>query len=162
MKAQIDSLSEQLRDGTATIDRQEQLLAHDRDIRELMGARKLLISEIYDVGQEGETQKPFGRIFYTKEKSLVFYAFDLDQQPGVKDASTFQAWGKRGEGGALNLGIFYKDSTTNKRWVLKFDNPKALSEINAVFVTVEPRGGSQKPTGKPLLVASLRVDANHP
>jgi hypothetical protein len=46
--------------------------------------------------------------------------------------------------------------------VLRSDDPKHLAEIDAVFVTVEPRGGSQKPTGKPLLYALLRKEANHP
>ncbi len=30
--------------------------------------------------KSGELQKPFGRVFYTKEKSLIFYGYDLDQQ----------------------------------------------------------------------------------
>jgi hypothetical protein len=140
------------------------LLAEDRDIRDLMGARDLYIAEVYDVARDGATQKPYGRMFYTKGKSLIFYAYDLDQQPGVKEASTFQAWGQNGPDRqqALSLGIFYQDSVANKRWVLKVDDPRALEQINAVFVTVEPHGGSRKPSGKPLLFASLRIDANHP
>ena len=63
---------------------------------------------------------------------------------------------------ALNLGIFYQDSAAKKRWVLRFDDPKTLEQIDAVFVTVEPSGGSQKPSGKALLFASLRVESNHP
>jgi hypothetical protein len=31
-----------------------------------------------------------------------------------------------------------------------------------VFVTVEPNGGSQRPSGKPLLFAYLRIHPNHP
>ena len=42
------------------------------------------------------------------------------------------------------------------------DDPKQLAEIDAVFVTVEPRGGSQIPTGRPFLYALLRKEANHP
>jgi hypothetical protein len=79
-----------LHDREQTIDRQEELLGHDRDIRELMGARDLYIAEVYDVSTDGATQKPYGRVFYTKGKSLVFYAYDLDQQAGAKSA-TFQA-----------------------------------------------------------------------
>jgi hypothetical protein len=62
----------------------------------------------------------------------------------------------------VNLGIFYQDSAAKKRWVLKFNDPKALDEIDAVFVTVEPKGGSRKPSSKPLLSAYLRLPANHP
>jgi hypothetical protein len=140
------------------------LLSHDRDIRDLMGARDLYIAEVYDVGRDGATQKPFGRVFYTMGKSLVFYAYDLDEQPGVRNATTFQAWGRRGvdRQQALNMGILFQDNAAKKRWVLKFDDAKALEQIDAVFVTVEPNGGSNKPSGKPLLFAYLKVDPNHP
>jgi hypothetical protein len=53
------------------INQQEELLAHDRDIRELMGGRDLYISEVYDVDGTGTTRKLYGRVFYTKGKSLV-------------------------------------------------------------------------------------------
>ena len=139
-------------------------MAKDRDIRELMGARDLYVAEVYDVARTGETQKPYGRVFYTKGKSLIFYAYDLDQEPGIKNARTFQAWGQHGPDRqqALNLGIFYEDNASKKRWVLKFDDPKMLTQIDAVFVTVEPEGGSHKPSGKPLLFAYLKADPNHP
>ncbi|MHB8527253.1 MAG: zf-HC2 domain-containing protein [Candidatus Acidiferrales bacterium] len=164
LKSQIDDLTSQLRQREETINRQDAFLAHDRDIRELMGARNLYIAEVYDVGRDGATKKPFGRVFYTKGKSLVFYAYDLDHQTGVNNVSTFQAWGRRGpeRKEALNLGIFYQDNAAKKRWVLKFDNPKELDEIDAVFVTVEPKGGSHKPSGKSLLFAYLKMNPNHP
>ena len=164
LEAKVNDLTQQLHERDAALDQQQQLLAHDRDIRELMGARDLLITEVYDVALTGETQKPYGRVFYTKGKSLIFYAYDLDQQIGLKNASTFQAWGRRGPDRreALNLGIFYIDSAAKKRWVLKFDDPKTLAQIDAVFVTVEPNGGSHKPSGKSLLFAYLKVDPNHP
>jgi hypothetical protein len=164
LEAQIRDLNGQLRDREQLIGKQEELLAHDSDIRDLMGARELYIAEVYDVGRDGTTQKPYGRVFYTKGKSLIFYAYDLDQQPGVKNASTFQAWGRGGPDRqqVLNLGIFYHDSGAKKRWVLKFDDPHMLEQLDAVFVTVEPTGGSHKPSSKPLLFASLRIQANHP
>lgn len=164
LEQQIQGLHAQLRDRERTINQQDELLAHDRDIRDLMGARDLYIAEVYDVAGDGLTKKPYGRVFYTKGKSLIFYAYDLDQQPGVRTASTFQAWGRRGpdKQQALNLGIFYQDSVAKKRWVLKFNDPRALETIDAVFVTVEPKGGSQKPSGKALLFASLRIEPNHP
>jgi hypothetical protein len=164
LEAKVNDLNRLLHDRDATIEQQEELLAHDRDIRDLMGARDLYVAEVYDVEGTGETKKPYGRVFYTKGKSLIFYAYDLDQQAGVKNASTFQAWGRRGPDWqqALNLGIFFVDNSSKKRWVLRFDDPKALAQIDAVFVTVEPNGGSQKPSKKPLLFAYLHIDANHP
>jgi len=139
------------------------LLAHDRDIRELIGARDVHIAEVYDVARTGQTQKPYGRVFYTKGKSLIFYAYDLDQAQ-VKNANIFQAWGVRGPDRqqALNLGIFYEDDASKKRWILKFDDPKMLAQIDAVFVTVEPKIGGHKPSGKPLLFAYLSGNPNHP
>ena len=164
LEAQIRDLHGQLRDREQTMGKQEELLAHDRDIRDLMGARDLYIAEVYDVARDGATQKPYGRVFYTKGKSLIFYAYDLDQQPGVRNASTFQAWGRGGadKQQALSLGIFYQDSGAKKRWVLKVEDERTLEHIDAVFVTVEPSGGSHKPSGKPLLFASLRIEPNHP
>jgi len=48
-----------------------------------MGARKLYIADVFDVDSGSRTKKPFGRVFYTQGKSLIFYAFDLDRQPSV-------------------------------------------------------------------------------
>lgn len=164
LTAQVKDLTEALRDRDAALEQKDELLAKDRDIRELMGARDLYVAEVYDVARNGETQKPYGRVFYTKGKSLIFYAYDLDQEGGVKKASIFQAWGRRGpeRNQALSLGIFYQDNASKKRWVLKLDDPKMLAQIDAVFVTVEPHGGSHKPSGKPLLFAFLKADPNHP
>jgi hypothetical protein len=93
-----------------------------------------------------------------------FYAFDLDAQPGVQNARSLQAWGRKGpdKEQARNLGIFYEDNASKKRWVLKADDPKSPEDIDAVFVTVEPHGGSQHPSGKQLIFTSLRIIPNHP
>ena len=164
LDAKVNELTRLLHQRDATVDQQQELLSHDRDIRELMGARDLYVAEVYDVARTGATQKPYGRVFYTKGKSLIFYAYDLDQQPKVKNASTFQVWGQRGPDReqAFPLGIFYEDNASKKRWVLKLDDPKLLAEIDAVFVTVEPNDKSRKPSGKPLLFAYLRMNPNHP
>ena len=162
--ARVNELTNLLRQRDATVDQEQELLAHDRDIRELMGARDLYVAEVYDVARTGATQKPYGRVFYTKGKSLIFYAYDLDQQTVARNANTFQVWGRRGPDREppFPLGIFYEDNASKKRWVLKLDDPKLLAQIDAVFVTIEPNGGSRKPSGKPLLFAYLRVDPNHP
>jgi hypothetical protein len=163
-EAKINDLTRLLQQRETDLDQQDQLLAHDRDIRELMGARDLYIAEVYDVAGTGETKKPYGRVFYTRGKSLIFYAYDLDQQTELKRASAFQAWGRRGPDRqqSVNLGIFYEDNASRKRWILKCDDPKTLAQIDAVFVTVEPNGGSHKPSSRPLLFAYLKVNPNHP
>ncbi len=167
LESKIADLSATNRDQERRLKDAEQYLVSDRDIRELMGARKLYIADVFDVDGSSRTKKPFGRVFYTQGKSLIFYAFDLDREPGVVNASTFQVWGQReapqGEQPLpMNLGILYMDNESNRRWVLRFDDPKQLAEIDAVFVTIEPRGGSHKPTSKPFLYALLRKEVNHP
>jgi hypothetical protein len=170
LEAKVNELTQFVRDREQALDQRDaevakgqELLAHDRDIRDLMGARDLYMADVHDVSGKG-TEKTYGRVFYTKGKRLIFYAFDLDAQPGVQNASSFQAWGRKGpdKQQARSLGIFYEDNVSKKRWVLKADDPKTLEDIDAVFVTVEPNGGSQHPSGKPLLFAYLRVNPNHP
>jgi len=162
-ESKIKELSVLNQDQERQLRSDEQLLSSDRDIRELMGARNLYIADVFDVDSRSLTRKPFGRVFYTHGKSLIVYAFDLENQGGLKPAGTFQAWGQRdGRGKPLNLGIFYMDSESNRRWVLRVDDSSQLASIDSMFVTVEPHGGSPKPTGKPFLYALLRKEANHP
>jgi len=92
LQAKVTELTELTRDREQALDqreaqvtRQQELLEHDRDIRELMGARDLYMADVHDVTRAG-TDKTYGRVFYTKGKSLIFYAFDLDAQPGVQNA----------------------------------------------------------------------------
>jgi hypothetical protein len=164
LQASVNDLTRLLQERQTTIDRQQELLARDRDIRELMGARDLYIAEVHDVAGTGTTSKPYGRVFYTKGKSLIFYAYDLDQQKAARNTSTFQVWGRRGSDWqqAIPLGIFYEDTASKRRWVMKLHDANVLGQIDAVFVTIEPNGGSCKPSEKPLLFAYLKVDPNHP
>jgi hypothetical protein len=163
LESKIDALSSDVSDRERQIAEDEQYLNSDRDIRELMGARQLYIADVFDVDSHSRTRPPFGRIFYTHGKSLIFYAFDLDSQKGVVSASTFQVWGKGADAPApLSLGILYLDNESNRRWLLRSDDSAQLAKIDSVFVTVEPKGGSRKPTGKPFLYALLRKEANHP
>jgi len=137
-------------------------LAHDRDIRDLIGARNLYIADIFDTNENGRTAKQFGRIFYTRDRSLVFYGFDLDSQAGHKQDVSFQVWGSGSDRSTpVNLGLFYQDDA-HKRWVLRCNDAKSLARLDMVFVTVEPPGGSAKPTGKQLLRAYLQIHPNHP
>jgi hypothetical protein len=170
LEAKVNQLTQLVEARQQALDQREievtkgqELLEHDRDIRELMGARELYMADVHDVSGKG-TAKTYGRVFYTKGKSLIFYAFDLDAQPGIQNAGSFQAWGRKGpdKDQARSLGIFYEDNVSKKRWVLKADDPETLADIDAVFVTVEPQGGSHHPSGKQLLFAYLRVNPNHP
>jgi hypothetical protein len=166
LRSSVSELQASTQEQEQRLQDDERYLGADRDIRELMGARKLYIADVFDVDSRSQTRKPFGRVFYTENKSLIFYAFDLDRQPGISNA-TFQVWGAKDAAQGekprpFNLGILYMDSESNRRWVLRCDDAKQLAEIDAVFVTVEPHGGSVKPTSKPFLYALLRKVANHP
>jgi hypothetical protein len=139
LQSKVDDLAAANRDQERRLDDDERFLASDRDIRELMGARKLYIADVFDVDSGSRTRKPCWRIFYTQNKSLIFYAFDLDHQAGVKNASIFQVRGRKDaepNEAHMSLGILNLDSESNRRWVLRLDDPKQLAEIDAVFVTV--------------------------
>ena len=161
---EIRELSERLSAQTEMVGRDRTLLAAGRDIHDLMGARNLHIVDVLDVDSKGKEGRTFGRVFYTEGKSLIFYAFDLGDQRTAKRNGSFQVWGARGtiETPAQSLGIFYVDDQKQQRWVLKFDDPRILAEIDSVFVTVEPPGGSVRPTGRKFLYAYLKANPNHP
>ncbi len=162
--SQIKEMEAQLAEARQSLDRTTRLLAADRDIRDLMGARSLHITDVFDVDSKGKTQRPFGRVFYTEARSLIFYAFDLNRARNGPVDRAYQLWGyhEAAERSVQSLGILYLDDQKQNRWALKFDDPSVLSEIDAVFVTIEPAGGSHKPTGKKLLYAYLGSPPNHP
>jgi hypothetical protein len=168
LEAKVEELNAAIEDKDTALGEKDRMLAldqdflaHDRDIRDLIGARNLYIADIFDTGQDGKAAKQFGRIFYTKDRSLVFYGFDLDKQAGLRRDATFQVWGSGSDKPPVSLGLFYEDDK-NKRWILRCNDAKALARLDMVFVTVEPPGGSAKPTGKQLLRAYLQIPPNHP
>src|SRR5262245_30774777 len=160
---EIRKLSEKLTEQTHTLEQQTSLLEASRDVRDLMGARNFHIADVYDVDSRGKDHRAFGRVFYTEGKStLIFYAFDLNDRNTVRRNTSFQVWGKRGpaQGPMHSLGLFQIDDLKQNRWVLRFEDPRILAEIDSVFVTVEPPGGSAKPTGRQFLYAYLDTNPN--
>jgi hypothetical protein len=133
------------------------------EARNLFGARDLHIVDVYDVAGDGKTKRTYGRVYYVEKKLLVFYAFDL-QNRQLHKKGVFQAWGYREAnlGKPQSLGHFTIDDNTTSRWVLTVNRPDVLSHIDAVFVTVEPEGGSTSPRGKKVLYANLIGPPNHP
>jgi hypothetical protein len=164
-RVRVRDLTEQLAEKSSALEREKELLAAGRDVRELMASRNLHIVDVFDTDPKGKTSPAFGRIFLTERKSLIFYAYDLND-PRVQSAGYhYRVWGKR-EGPsqrARSLGIFYSDDKSQQRWVLQYDDPKVLQEIDSVFVTLEPPNGNQtQPKGDKLMYAYLRGQANHP
>lgn len=162
LKVALDEKDVALSEKDRMLALDKDFLAHDRDIRDLIGARNLYIADIFDTNENGRTAKQFGRIFYTRDRSLIFYGFDLDSQAGHSQNVSFQVWGSGSDRPSpVSLGLFYQDES-HKRWVLRCNDAKSLARLDMVFVTVEPPGGSSKPTGKQLLRAYLQIHPNHP
>jgi hypothetical protein len=117
--AQTSAFEAKVRELRAALDEKDRVLAldrdflehdrdfleHDREIRALIAARNLYIADIFDVAQNGKTAKPFGRLFYTKDKSLVFYGYELDSQAGLKNPVHSQAWGSSDDKQSVSLGL---------------------------------------------------------
>jgi hypothetical protein len=157
----------QLADVKSSIDRERQMLSADREIRDIMTARDLHMVDVVDTDGKGRVRKAFGRAFYTQGKSLIFYAYDLPANKVADGKFVFAAWGSNSnelrEQKPLKLGIFYSDDQSQHRWVMKFEDPKVLQEIDTVFVTLEPEGRPfTSPSGKPILDAYFGTPPNHP
>ena len=163
LQVRINDLSEQLRTANSSLDMERQLLAQGKEVRDLMGARQLHVVDVRDTDATGKPGKAFGRVFLTEGKSLIFYAFDLNDTKLADAKHTFQVWGQEeGKPASVHsLGFLFVDDKAQRRWALKVDNPKLVSEIDSVFVTVEPAGGGKKPSGQRMLYAYLG-EANHP
>jgi hypothetical protein len=152
-------------DESEALEQQEALAAKGIDIRDLVVARNLHIIDVHDRDGEGKNQRAFGRIFYTEGKSLIFYAYDLTDPPKVDAKVSFYVWGERlgAEKPIRSLGIFHSDDANDGRWVLTFDDPQVLAQINSVFVTVESSKKTIKePGGRRVLFAFLGDKPNHP
>lgn len=160
---QLREFNDKLTQQTEKLESEKELFTTSREIRNLMGSRNLHIIDVTDVDSRG-TQRPFGRVFYTEGKSLLFYAYDLDRKKKSLERFSFQAWGQLGtkSGSVQSLGLFQADDQAQNRWVLRCDDPALLAQIDSVFVTVEPRGGSQRPQGQQLIYAFLKANPNHP
>jgi len=161
----IRDLNAQLGTQTASLGREQEMLSVGRDVRDLMGARNLHIIDVHDANGTGKDRPSFGRVFYTEGKSLIFYAFDLDDKKVVNANYSFEAWGERlGQPSSVkSLGVLYADDKSQRRWSLKVNDPRQLAEINSVFVTLEPRrGDSDTPHGQKILYAYLGGEPNHP
>lgn len=164
-QTRIDELSDQLSEQSSALAREREMLAANRDIRDLMSARNLHIADVFDTDSRGKTRAAFGRVFFTEGKSLIIYAYDLNDKRVQEAGYHYRVWGKKEGPGPRpkSLGIFYSDDKVQKRWVFKYEDPKVLSEIDSVFVTLEPPGKNPtEPKGEKFLYAYLRNQPNHP
>jgi hypothetical protein len=164
-EAELSDTAGKLEDESTALSRERELLGKSRDITALMGARNLHILDVVDTDTRGKSRPAFGRIFFTEGKSLLFYAYDLNEAKLQKADYQYQVWAKKegSNGQAEKLGIFYSDDKAQNRWVFKCDDPKVIKEIDSVFVTLgPPNSDPTHPKGLPLMYAYLHTAANHP
>ena len=157
--------SKKSRRSDRCLGQQQELAAKGSDVRDLVVARNLHIIDVHDRDGDGKSQRAFGRIFYTEGKSLIFYAYDLADPRKVDAKVSFYVWGERlgAEKPIESLGVFHNDDASDGRWVLTFDDPHVLAQINSVFVTVESsRKAIREPGGRRILFAFLGEKPNHP
>ncbi len=159
-QARLDEISDQLRIANATLDMERQLNTAGRDIRQLMMARQLHVIDVRDTETNGKPSEAFGRIFLTEGKSLVFYAFDLNQGDTSNTNERFEVWGEQlAKKSPQILGLLHLESRTQRRWTLRIDDPHLVSEIDSVFITVSA-ADKTRPSGQRLLYAYLGQPRN--
>jgi hypothetical protein len=164
-RVKIEDLTEELKDKSAALDKERQLLTLGHDVSDLMGARNLHIVDVVDTDPRGKTRPAFGRIFFTEGKSLLFYAYDLNEAKIQKADFQYRVWARREsqDKQVRSLGIFYSDDKSQRRWVFKCNDEKILRDIDSVFVTLEAAGSDPAhPKGQNLMYAYLRGQPNHP
>jgi len=94
---EIRSLNERLQEQSSQKEREQDVLAAETKLRELVGARNLHIVDVYDTDANGKTKKGVGRVFYTQGQSLVFYAYDLSANRPDTGKYAYYVWATKRE-----------------------------------------------------------------
>ena len=163
-KSQISELVRKVSEQAQTIKRERELLAVGREMRDLMTDPNTHVADVEEIDGSGERHF-LGRAFYTEGKRLIVCAFGMPKGITSLDNFSLQAWGQRGTtltGSAKSLGIFYADGRNENGWILQYDDPEVLAQIDSVFVTLEPKEGSRKPRGKELMYSYIKATSYHP
>jgi hypothetical protein len=97
----------------------------------------------------GETEKPSkGRVFVSPTKGVVFIGASL---PRIDRSKTFELWVIPAKGDPIPAGIFQSQSDATAVFV----RPGPVDNAAAIAVTVEPEGGSPRPTTTAFIVTKL-------
>jgi hypothetical protein len=158
-------LNAKLEAAQVDLQRERDAQATKSELGDLAAARNLHIVDVYDADPNGKRRRSFGRVFYVEGKSLVFYAYDLDDPHRFKANVVFRVWGgKAGENEVTHsLGILQRESGGGDRWTMTFDDHNVLTRIDSVFVTAEPVNKHyDRPHGKEILYAYFGGEPNHP
>jgi len=107
-ETELRELRKKAADQKQLLRQQEEFARRGDDVRQLVVARNLHIIDVHDRDGNGQSQRAFGRIFYTEGKSLIFYAYDLADPRKVDAKVSFYVWGGRlsADKPVRNLGIF--------------------------------------------------------
>jgi hypothetical protein len=159
-EVRLRELTDQLAAKNTEVERDRQLMSVKG--QNLMATRNLHIVDVFDSDSRGRVKGAFGRIFIVDEKQLIFYAYDLNETRLQDTKYAYRVWGqKEGSGHTIQaLGAFTSDDKSQRRWIFTCDDPKILSQIDSLFVTVGP--ASPQPRGEKLMYAYLRGPVNHP
>jgi predicted nucleic acid-binding Zn-ribbon protein len=164
-RLESQGLRTKLEETESNLQREQDQKSARSQIGDLVAARNLHIVDVYDANSKGKRQPSFGRVFYIEGKSLVFYAYDLEDHRRPNTKVAFHVWGEKAgiKETTRSLGVLRNDDANEGRWTMTVEDPKILSQINSVFVTVEPAnkefGG---PRGKKVLYAFFGSPPNHP
>jgi hypothetical protein len=163
-ETELRELQRKIDDQSSLLRQQEDLTVKGSDVRDLIVARNLHIIDVHDRDGDGKSQRAFGRIFYTEGKSLIFYAYDLTDPRKVDARVSFYVWGGRlgSEKPIQSLGVLRNDDASDRRWMLTFDDPHVLAQIDSVFVTVESSRKPVREPGSPRRLVAFLGEPNHP
>lgn len=156
---QIGELVRTVNEQAETIRRDQELLAVGREMRDFMTDPNFRVADVREIDGSGEIEF-LGRAFYAEGKRLVIYTHGMPRDIDSLENFSLQAWGQRGTtltGSATSLGILFADRKNKNRWILEYDDPEVLAQIDSVFVTLEPKEGSLKPLGRELMSSYLRA-----
>ena len=91
---QIGELARKVNEQVETIRRDQELLAADRDIRDLLTDRNLRVSYVEDHDPAGERIVD-AHVFYAEGRRLLVYAHETPRGEKSLDNFSLQAWGQR-------------------------------------------------------------------
>jgi hypothetical protein len=164
-QVKVQQLTAQVSQAYDALDRERAMQTATHEVGNLMAERNLHIIDVVDTDGAGKTKPTFGRIFFTENKHLLFYAYDLNEKRLESAKYTYRVWGETGaqRERPTALGVLTSDDKSQKRWAFQYDDPKVLSHIESVFVTLEATGKQgDSPKGQRLMYAYLRGEVNHP
>ncbi|MBM4259177.1 MAG: hypothetical protein FJ147_25170 [Deltaproteobacteria bacterium] len=135
--------------STRELDQLREAVARQRGVIEVLTSPGVKIEYLRHampgLGAEGHV------LWNEQKKAWVFYTFGMPQPEAGKE---YQVWFMTEREGPVSAGVFMPDASGTGQ-VLASPPSKLFGKINAVAVTLEPKGGLPKPSGAMYLRGSL-------